>query len=60
MGIIETTQMGIIETTQMGIIDIPKKVESYIYETNETNYETNENFVKEKAGAWSMIVNLRI
>jgi DNA replication protein DnaC len=57
MGIIETTQMGIIETTHLGIIDIPKKVESYIYETNENNYETKENFVKEKAGAWSMIEN---
>jgi DNA replication protein DnaC len=56
MGIIETTQMGIIETTQMGIIDIPKKVESYIYETNETDNEIKENYVKEKK-AWSMIEN---
>jgi DNA replication protein DnaC len=56
-GIIETTKNTTIETTENTTIDIPKTLQSYIYETNETNYETKENFVKEKAGAWSMIEN---
>ena len=60
-GIIETTKNGIIETTKNGIIDIPKIVRSYIHETNETNNEIKENYVKEKTGskseAWILIEN---
>jgi len=60
-GIIETTKNTTIETTENTTIDIPKTLQSYIYETNETNYEIKENYVKEKTSskseAWSQIEN---
>ena len=60
-GIIETTKNTTIETTENTTIDIPKTIQSYIYETNETNYETKENHVKEKTSSknevWSLIEN---
>jgi DNA replication protein DnaC len=58
---LETTENTTIETTENTTIDIPKTLQSYIYETNETNYEIKENYVKEKTSskseAWSQIEN---
>jgi DNA replication protein DnaC len=58
---LETTENTTIETTENTTIDIPKTLQTYIYETNETNYEIKENHVKEKTSSksevWSLIEN---
>jgi len=60
-GIIENTKNTTIENTKNTTIDIPKTLQSYIYETNETNNEIKENYAKEKqspkSDAWMLIEN---
>ena len=58
---IENTENTTIKNTENTTIDILKTQQSYIYETNETNNETKENYAKEKqspkSDAWMLIEN---